>query len=171
MTKQLTIIGGGLAGTEAAWQAAKLGLNVQLYEMRPQRETPAHVTDRLAELVCSNSLGSMLPHKAPGLLKAELRGLGSMILDCAQQTAVPAGSSLAVDRDGFAELVTERIESHPRIEMIREEVTAVPSTPTIIASGPLTSEALATDIAGSPGRNISTSTMRSPPSSTTTAST
>ena len=147
MTKQLTIIGGGLAGTEAAWQAAKLGLNVQLYEMRPQRETPAHVTDRLAELVCSNSLGSMLPHKAPGLLKAELRGLGSMILDCAQQTAVPAGSSLAVDRDGFAELVTEKIENHPNIEMIREEVTAVPATPTIITSGPLTSDALATDIA------------------------
>ena len=146
MTKQLTIIGGGLAGTEAAWQAAELGIHVNLYEMRPRRETPAHVTDRLAELVCSNSLGSMLPHKAPGLLKAELRGLGSMILDCAQKTAVPAGSSLAVDREGFAELVTERIESHPRIEMIREEVTAVPTTPTIIASGPLTSDALATDI-------------------------
>jgi methylenetetrahydrofolate--tRNA-(uracil-5-)-methyltransferase len=147
MTKQLTIIGGGLAGTEAAWQAAELGLNVQLFEMRPRRETPAHVTDRLAELVCSNSLGSMLPHKAPGLLKAELRGLGSMILACAQETAVPAGSSLAVDRDGFAELVTDKIENHPRIEMIREEVTAVPDTPTIIASGPLTSDALAADIA------------------------
>jgi len=147
MIKQLTIIGGGLAGTEAAWQAAELGLSVHLYEMRPRRETPAHVTDRLAELVCSNSLGSMLPHKAPGLLKAELRGLGSMILECAQQTAVPAGSSLAVDREGFAELVTEKIESHPGIEMIREEVTAVPDTPTIIASGPLTSDALATDIA------------------------
>ncbi len=147
MTKQLTIIGGGLAGSEAAWQAAELGLNVQLYEMRPQQKTPAHVTDQLAELVCSNSLGSMLPHKAPGLLKAELRGLGSMILDCAQETAVPACSSLAVDREGFAELVTSKIEAHPRIEMIREEVTAVPDHPTIIASGPLTSDALAADIA------------------------
>ncbi len=147
MTKQLIIIGGGLAGTEAAWQAAELGLEVQLWEMRPQRETPAHVTGDLAELVCSNSLGSNLPHKAPGLLKAELRGLGSLILECAQATAVPAGSSLAVDREGFAALVTEKIESHPRIELMRQEATAVPPTPAIIASGPLTSPALAADIA------------------------
>ncbi|MFO7679063.1 MAG: FAD-dependent oxidoreductase, partial [Chloroflexota bacterium] len=152
MVQQLTIIGGGLAGTEAAWQAAELGINVQLYEMRPVRPTPAHVSDRLAELVCSNSLGSMLPHKAPGLLKAELRGLGSLILYCAQATAVPAGSSLAVDRDGFAALVTEKIENHPRIELNRQEVTAVPDTPAIIASGPLTSTPLAAHIASLTGQ-------------------
>ena len=140
------VIGGGLAGTEAAWQLAEQGVQVKLYEMRPQRSTPAHVTNQLAELVCSNSLGSMLPHKAPGLLKAELRGLGSMILACAAETAVPAGSSLAVDRDKFAELVTAKIAAHPNIALIREEVTAVPDTPAIIASGPLTSSALTASI-------------------------
>lgn len=146
MATRLTIIGGGLAGTEAAWQAAELGIPVTLYEMRPQRNTSAHVTNHLAELVCSNSLGSYLPHKAPGVLKAELRGLGSMILACATQTAVPAGSSLAVDRERFAELVSEKIEGHSLIELVREEMTAVPQTPTIIATGPLTSDALAKDI-------------------------
>ena len=142
MPEDLTIIGGGLAGTEAAWQAAEAGINVRLFEMRPRRQTPAHETDRLAELVCSNSLGSNLVNKAPGLLKAELRGLGSLILACAAETAVPAGSSLAVDRNSFAEAVTRRIEAHPQIELIRAEVTAVPNTPVIIASGPLTSAAL-----------------------------
>ena len=146
MGQSLVVIGGGLAGTEAAWQLAEQGLQVKLYEMRPQRQTPAHVTNHLAELVCSNSLGSMLPHKAPGLLKAELRGLGSMILACAAETAVPAGTSLAVDRDKFAELVTAKMEAHPHIELIREEVTAVPDQPTIIASGPLTSSALTASI-------------------------
>lgn len=146
MQKELIIIGAGLAGTEAAWQAAELGIQVRLYEMRPQVTTPAHTTTQLAELVCSNSLGSLLPHKAPGLLKAELRGLGSLILACALDTAVPAGSSLAVDRDHFAALVTERIESHPQIELVREEVTAVPGAATIIASGPLTSGALTQSI-------------------------
>ena len=146
MPETLIVIGGGLAGSEAAWQAAELGVPVKLYEMRPQRNTPAHVTTDLAELVCSNSLGSILTHKAPGLLKAELRGLGSLILDCALATAVPAGSSLAVDREGFAALVTERIASHPLIELVREEVTAVPDTPCIIATGPLTSNALTDDI-------------------------
>ncbi|MCA9954482.1 MAG: methylenetetrahydrofolate--tRNA-(uracil(54)-C(5))-methyltransferase (FADH(2)-oxidizing) TrmFO [Anaerolineales bacterium] len=146
MSQSLVIIGGGLAGSEAAWQLAEQGIQVRLYEMRPQRPTPAHVTNQLAELVCSNSLGSMLPHKAPGLLKAELRGLGSLILDCAVQTAVPAGSSLAVDRDTFAELVTAKIEDHPNITLIREEVTAVPQEPAIIASGPLTSAALTASI-------------------------
>jgi methylenetetrahydrofolate--tRNA-(uracil-5-)-methyltransferase len=146
MEKELIIIGGGLAGTEAAWQAAELGIAVRLYEMRPQQMTPAHETEQLAELVCSNSLGSYLPHKAPGLLKAELRGLGSLILACAEATAVPAGSSLAVDRQQFAQLVTEKIANHPGIELIREEVTAVPDTPTIIASGPLTSSSLAQSI-------------------------
>ncbi len=141
--KILHIIGGGLAGTEAAWQAAERGIHVTLVEMRPQRQTPAHVTDRLAELVCSNSLGSTIVHKAGGLLKAEMRGLGSLILDCAEKTAVPAGSSLSVDRELFAERVTGKIHDHPRITVIREEMTEIPDGPTIIATGPLTSPALA----------------------------
>lgn len=142
----LIIVGGGLAGTEAAWQAAEAGVKVLLYEMRPHRETPAHVTEQLAELVCSNSLGSTVATKAPGLLKAEMRGLGSLILRCAQEASVPAGSSLAVDRERFAELVTESIEGHPRIDIRREEVTALPEGPCIIATGPLTSDALAREI-------------------------
>ncbi|MCB9432778.1 MAG: methylenetetrahydrofolate--tRNA-(uracil(54)-C(5))-methyltransferase (FADH(2)-oxidizing) TrmFO [Ardenticatenaceae bacterium] len=152
-TNELIVIGGGLAGTEAAWQAAELGVHVKLVEMRPRQQTPAHVSDRLAELVCSNSLGSDLVHKAPGLLKAELRGLGSLILRCAAETAVPAGSSLAVDREGFGERVTAAIENHPNIELVREEVTAVPDQPCIIASGPLTSPALTADIAGLSGKD------------------
>lgn len=151
MSKELIVVGGGLAGSEAAWQAAEAGIDVRLYEMRPGRMTPAHETSWLAELVCSNSLGSNLPHKAPGLLKAELRGLGSLILDCAIQTAVPAGSSLAVDRERFAQLVTERISDHPRITLVAEEVPAIPDAPVIIASGPLTSSSLAKDIAGLTG--------------------
>lgn len=143
MIANLTIVGGGLAGAEAAWQAAQLGVRVRLYEMRPQQATPAHVSDQLAELVCSNSMGSFLPHKAPGLLKAEMRGLGSFILACAEETAVPAGSSLAVDREGFAHLVTTRIATHPNIELVRAEVTEIPADPCIIASGPLTSTPLA----------------------------
>lgn len=146
MTKELIVVGGGLAGAEAAWQAAELGVAVRLYEMRPGTPTPAHETPWLAELVCSNSLGSDLPHKAPGLLKAELRGLGSLILDCAARTAVPAGSSLAVDREGFAQLVSERVAAHPGITLVHEEVTAVPDAPVVIASGPLTSPALAESI-------------------------
>ncbi len=149
----ITVIGGGLAGTEAAWQIARLGIDVNLYEMRPERKTEAHVTDSLAELVCSNSLGSMIVHKAPGLLKAEMRGLGSLILECANQTAVPAGSSLAVDRDGFAELVTRKIDEEPRINLIREELKAIPEGPCIIASGPLTSPDLAADIGRLTGRD------------------
>ncbi len=147
MIERLIIIGGGLAGSEAAWQAAQLGIEVQLFEMRPLKQTPAHETEQLAELVCSNSLGSQLIHKAPGLLKAELRGLGSMILRCAEETAVPAGSALAVDRQGFAEAVTSQIAAHPRIELIREEVQDIPAGPCIVASGPLTSSALAKRIA------------------------
>ncbi|MGW8318856.1 MAG: methylenetetrahydrofolate--tRNA-(uracil(54)-C(5))-methyltransferase (FADH(2)-oxidizing) TrmFO [Candidatus Promineifilaceae bacterium] len=146
MTQTLVVVGGGLAGTEAAWQAARSGVRVRLYEMRPQRTTPAHVSEHLAELVCSNSLGSNLPHKAAGLLKAELRGLGSLILSCADASAVPAGSSLAVDRERFAESVTNHIEDHPNIELLREEVKRVPDEPSIIATGPLTSDELATDI-------------------------
>lgn len=146
MRERLVIVGAGLAGTEAAWQAAETGIHVQLFEMRPKKMTPAHETDRLAELVCSNSLGSVQIYKAPGLLKAELRGLGSMVLACAEKAAVPAGSSLAVDRELFANLVTDRIEGHSLIEVIREEATAIPHEPTIIASGPLTSPAMAEEL-------------------------
>ncbi len=152
MEKELIVVGGGLAGTEAAWQAAELGVKVKLYEMRPKRMTPAHVTNQLAELVCSNSLGAMQVNKAPGLLKAELRGLGSLILECAEKSAVPAGTSLAVDRDLFAEYVTRQIESHPNIQLIREEITAVPDVPVIIATGPLTSDALTSDFSRLTGK-------------------
>lgn len=151
MLKTLVVVGGGLAGTEAAWQAAELGVPVKLYEMRPARNTPAHVSDQLAELVCSNSLGSVMSAKAPGLLKAEMRGLSSLILSCAQKTAVPAGSSLAVDRDNFASAVTKSIENHPSISIIREEVKSIPDETCIIASGPLTSEALSASISSLSG--------------------
>ena len=140
------VVGGGLAGSEAAWQAAEHGVDVVLWEMRPQMSTPAHVTDKLAELVCSNSLGSDLPDRAGGLLKEELRRLNSLILACADQTRVPAGGALAVGRDAFADCVTRRIENHPRITLRREEVRRIPEGITVIASGPLTSSALAEDI-------------------------
>jgi methylenetetrahydrofolate--tRNA-(uracil-5-)-methyltransferase len=142
METTLTIIGGGLAGSEAAWQAAQLGANVKLHEMRPETSTGAHQTGYLAELVCSNSLGSNLPDRASGLLKNELRLLGSMLLECAEATALPAGAALAVDRELFARTVTARIQSHPLIEIAREEVRNIPETPTVIASGPLTSPGL-----------------------------
>ncbi len=146
--RSLTVVGGGLAGSEAAWQAAKRGLRVILYEMRPGSNTPAHVTDRLAELVCSNSLGSNLPDRAPGLLKDELRRLGSLVVACADATAVPAGGALAVDREAFAALVTERVVAHPRIELRRQEVTSIPGEGlVIIATGPLTAPTLADQIA------------------------
>ena len=148
---ELTVIGGGLAGTEAAWQAAERGINACLHEMRSVRQTPAHVSDHLAELVCSNSLGSDMPNRAPGLLKTEIRRLNSLIMQAAATSAVPAGGALAVDREAFAAEVTRRIEAHPRIELRREEVTQIPTTPTIIASGPLTSAALAREIAALSG--------------------
>ncbi|NPV67184.1 MAG: methylenetetrahydrofolate--tRNA-(uracil(54)-C(5))-methyltransferase (FADH(2)-oxidizing) TrmFO [Anaerolineae bacterium] len=147
MKEELVVIGGGLAGTEAAWQAAEAGITVRLYEMRPHRTTPAHTTDMLAELVCSNSLGSDLPDRASGLLKAELRKLGSLLLRCADQTAVPAGGALAVDRTAFASLVTRTVTEHPQITVIREEITHIPDQPCIIATGPLTAPALAAEIA------------------------
>lgn len=148
---ELIVIGGGLAGSEAAWQAARRGIKVSLYEMRPVRQTPAHVTDRLAELVCSNSLGSDQPNRAPGLLKAEIRRLGSLIMAAAAEAAVPAGGALAVDRDRFAEGVTRRLESHPNISIYRQEVTRLPAGATVLATGPLTSEALAREIAALSG--------------------
>ncbi len=141
MTKNVTIIGGGLAGCEAAWQLAQRGVPVQLYEMRPQRSTEAHVTDRLAELVCSNSMGSTQPDRALGLLKNELLRMGSMIIRTAFRHALPAGSALAVGRAEFADAVTQTISSHPNITVVREEVTALPAEPAIIATGPLTSAA------------------------------
>ncbi len=149
----LIVVGGGLAGSEAAWQAAQRGLQVQLYEMRPGKETGAHIGADLAELVCSNSLGSDLIDRASGLLKAELRKLGSLLIDCAQRAAVPAGSALAVDRGAFASLVTERIVDHPRIRIIREEVPDIPEGLAIIASGPLTSAQLSKAIEKISGRD------------------
>lgn len=143
----LIVIGGGLAGTEAAWQAAQRGLKVRLFEMRPVIQTGAHQTEALAELVCSNSLGSNLPDRASGLLKNEARLLGSMLLECAEEASLPAGGALAVDRDLFAQKATQRIEAHPNIEIMREEAKAIPALPTIVASGPLTSPALSGSLA------------------------
>jgi methylenetetrahydrofolate--tRNA-(uracil-5-)-methyltransferase len=148
----LIVIGGGLAGSEAAWQAAQRNLKVHLYEMRPTVPTGAHTSSWLAELVCSNSLGSNLPDRASGLLKEELRRMDSMLLKCAEQAAVPAGGALAVDREVFARLVTKAIESNPNIEIIRQEMPTIPVTLTIIASGPLTSPALSQSILKLTGR-------------------
>ena len=143
MRNHIAIIGGGLAGSEAAWQAAHRGAKVTLYEMRPKETTQAHKTGDLAELVCSNSLGSADPLNAPGILKAEMRRLNSLIIRAAEQARVPAGSALAVDREQFARAVTQALEGHPNIRIAREEVTEVPSdTVSIIATGPLTSEKL-----------------------------
>ncbi|NLS76449.1 MAG: FAD-dependent oxidoreductase, partial [Chloroflexi bacterium] len=149
---EISVIGGGLAGSEAAWQAAERGVDVTLYEMRPGKSTPAHVTGELAELVCSNSLGSQLVDRAPGLLKEELRRQGSLIIACADATAVPAGRALAVGRERFSQLVTERILSHPRITLRRDEVTELPRDGTVVvATGPLTSAALTSSIAALAG--------------------
>jgi methylenetetrahydrofolate--tRNA-(uracil-5-)-methyltransferase len=185
MIEKINVIGGGLAGVEAAWQAAEMGAKVRLYEMRPLQQTPAHRTDKLAEIVCSNSLKTDEPGSAPYLLKEELRRGNSLVMEVAEATKVPAGAALSVDRIKFAELITERIEAHPNIEIVREEVKdwsadtlvrmSVASTrrsehepelsiptdifargtgdadrsvrsPTIIATGPLTSEALTREI-------------------------
>jgi methylenetetrahydrofolate--tRNA-(uracil-5-)-methyltransferase len=136
-----------LAGSEAAWQLAERGFQVDLYEMRPVKTTGAHVSDRLAELVCSNSMGSKLRDRAPGLLNAELAALRSLLLSCAQRSAVAAGGALAVDRELFAQYVTGAIHQHANIRVVREEVTTLPDSPTIVATGPLTSPALAAEIA------------------------
>ena len=143
----ITIIGGGLAGTEAAWQLAERGFHVRLYEMRPVRTTDAHLTDQLAELVCSNSLKSDQQPSASWLLKEELRHLKSLLMRAANDARVPGGQALTVDRVRFAEVVTDAIEAHPHIEVVREEVSQIdPSQPTIIATGPLTSGSLASAI-------------------------
>ena len=148
------VIGGGLAGSEAAWQLAEAGWRVRLSEMRGIEGTPAHHTDSLAELVCSNSFRSDdATSNAVGLLHAEMRALGSLILTQADAHRVPAGSALAVDRDGFAQGVTAAIEAHPLIDLVRERVDALPDGPTIIATGPLTAEPLAGAIAGATGKD------------------
>lgn len=152
MKQSVIVIGGGLAGSEAAWQLAERGHRVQLYEMRPQKTTGAHTSDKLGELVCSNSLGSKLPDRATGLLQQELRILGSKLLECADAVSLPAGGALAVDREAFAALVTQTIEQHPNINIIREEVEHIPEGPVIIATGPLTSSALAEDIGRTTGQ-------------------
>jgi len=139
----VTVIGAGLAGSECAWQLAQRGIDVTLCEMKPEKKTPAHETDNFAELCCSNSLRSDQLENAVGLLKEELRRLGSLILECADATRVEAGGALAVDRHGFAALVTEKIKHHPRITVVNGEVTEIPEGEVIIASGPLTSDALA----------------------------
>ena len=140
---EVSVIGAGLAGSECAWQLAQRGIQVTLYEMKPEKRTPAHHTDAFAELCCSNSLRGAGLENAVGLLKEELRQLGSLILSCADATRVEAGGALAVDRHGFADLVTERIRSHPNITVIPGEVTAIPEGEVVVASGPLTSDALA----------------------------
>jgi methylenetetrahydrofolate--tRNA-(uracil-5-)-methyltransferase len=155
MNELVNVVGGGLAGVEAAWQAAELGANVRLYEMRPVVHTPAHRTDQLAEIVCSNSLKTDEPGTAPYLLKEELRRGGSLLMEAAAATKVPAGAALSVDRIRFAEYITNRIEKHPRIQICREEIASLGKKTgeqdahppvTIIATGPLTSEALTAEI-------------------------
>lgn len=146
MTEVVNIIGAGLAGSEAAWQAAEAGVQVNLYEMRKLKKSPAHHTENFAELVCSNSLRANNVTNAVGLLKEEMRRFNSIIINSADQTAVPAGGALAVDRDNFSALITERLRNHPNIKVIDEEVTSIPEGITIIATGPLTAEALANEI-------------------------
>lgn len=146
MTQTVNVIGAGLAGSEAAWQLANRGVQVKLFEMRPVKQTPAHHTDKFAELVCSNSLRANNLTNAVGVIKEEMRQLNSLIIQAADDCAVPAGGALAVDRHEFADNVTEKIRNHPNIEVINEEVTKLPEGITVIASGPLTSPALADEI-------------------------
>jgi methylenetetrahydrofolate--tRNA-(uracil-5-)-methyltransferase len=142
----VTIVGGGLAGCEAAWQVASRGIQVKLYEMRPAVTTGAHISDRLAELVCSNSLGSQLVTRATGLLLDEISALGSLLAEIARKNQLPAGGALAVDRVGFSNAVTQAISSHPNITVMRQEVITIPDLPAIICSGPLTSPSLSSAI-------------------------
>ncbi|MYL63777.1 FADH(2)-oxidizing methylenetetrahydrofolate--tRNA-(uracil(54)-C(5))-methyltransferase TrmFO [Bacillus hwajinpoensis] len=142
MSKHVTVIGAGLAGSEAAWQLAKRGVDVHLYEMRPKKQTPAHHTDKFAELVCSNSLRANTLTNAVGVLKEEMRKMDSVIINSADECAVPAGGALAVDRHEFAAKVTENVKNHPNVTVFSEECTKIPDGPTIIATGPLTSKDL-----------------------------
>jgi methylenetetrahydrofolate--tRNA-(uracil-5-)-methyltransferase len=150
----VTVIGGGLAGSEAAWQAAERGCSVELWEMRPVKQTPAHRTDSLAELVCSNSMGNLSLETASGLLKEELRRLESVIIHCADANMVPAGGALGLAREDFSLAVTEVVHGHPNIRVVREEATEIPSGPTVIATGPLTSDALAEKITALSGETL-----------------
>ncbi len=143
MSDIVTVVGGGLSGSEAAWQLARRGVKVRLYEMRPGKKTPAHETGYLGELVCSNSLGGEKASSPAGILKSELILLGSLVMECAQKSRVPAGNALAVDRGVFARLIDEALSSHPNIEIIREELTELPRGPSVIATGPLTSDVFA----------------------------
>jgi methylenetetrahydrofolate--tRNA-(uracil-5-)-methyltransferase len=151
MSDELIIIGGGLAGSEAAWQAAKRCLKVRLYEMRPEKMTEAHSSSSLGELVCSNSLRSNDPQSAPGLLKKELSIAGSLIMEAAEATTVPAGSALAVDRTLFAEYITKKLSENPHITIIREEVRTLPESIAVIATGPLTSQSMTDALSGLTG--------------------
>ena len=154
----VTVIGAGLAGSECAWQLAQRGIQVALREMKPEKMTPAHTTEYFAELCCSNSLRGAGLENAVGLLKEELRRLDSLILQCADATRVEAGGALAVDRHGFARLVTEKVRSHPNITVVPGEVTEIPEGEVIIASGPLTSDALAEKLQDAVGASTATST-------------
>lgn len=154
MNERVTVVGAGLAGCEAAWQLAQRGHRVLLQEMKPEKMTPAHHSEDFGELVCSNSLRSDRLENAVGLLKEELRRLDSLILACADETRVPAGGALAVDREGFSARITEKIKSHPLIEVEAGEVTSIPEDPCIIATGPLTSDALAEEIAAFAGSSL-----------------
>ncbi len=142
-TTSINVIGAGLAGSEAAWQIAKRGLKVRLYEMRPEKKTPAHHTQNFAELVCTNSLRANQLTNGAGLLKEEMRRLDSIIMEAADAHNVPAGGALAVDRETFSSAITEKLTNHPNVEVIREELTAIPEGLTVIATGPLTSDPLA----------------------------
>jgi methylenetetrahydrofolate--tRNA-(uracil-5-)-methyltransferase len=144
---EITVIGAGLAGSEAAWQAAEAGCRVRLYEMRPGKSTPAHRTSYFGELVCSNSFGSQLPDRATGMLKGEMVAMGSAVVRAAEEHSVPAGGALAVDREGYGQALTARVTEHPRIEVITGELTCLPTEGVVVvATGPLTSDALAADI-------------------------
>jgi len=152
--KPIIVVGAGLAGAEAAWTLARLGLPVRLFEMRPRKMTPAHHTEKFAELVCSNSLGGEGPANAKGLLHAELRAAGSLIMEAADQFRVPAGAALAVDREPFSAYITEKLSSHPNVEIVREEVTDIPDLIAVLATGPLTSDTLAASLRRRLGDNF-----------------
>mgnify|MGYP000855552894 FL=1 len=152
--RRVTVVGAGLAGSEAAWQLANRGIPVRLVEMRPVLMTPAHTTDRFGELVCSNSLGADVVTSPAGILKAELRKLQSLVMKAADRYPVPAGRALAVDRERFAEAVTETLTAHPLVETIREEAVEIPDSPCIVATGPLTSQNMAKCISGLTGQEF-----------------
>ena len=155
MNEQIIVVGGGLAGVEAAWTAANLGANVTLFEMKGERFSPAHHSTDLAELVCSNSLKAKRLASAAGLMKEEMRRMGSLCVRCAEQCEVPAGGALAVDRDSFSRLVTEKITAHSNITLVRKEVTEIPDVPCIIAAGPLASDAISAKISALCGSGLS----------------